>query len=163
MLDYFSQIVSNPVFPRKIFSFPVIFIYKCFNFCYFLQIFLISSWFTATDLFYWWIFCFLSNQENLHLIHHDQGLIYDIYNMINEHNRTSLSFIGSRYFDIFFEWFKKFFYNIICFIVNFDFYIITFWVHYMLSIVICRRNKVICYCQLNFQRVRFFEVINDVF
>ena len=52
------------------------------------------------------------------------------------------------------ECFEKFFYNFICFIINHDFYVITFWMHYTLFIMISRRNKIICYCWLNLPRVR---------
>ena len=45
-----------------------------------------------------------------------------------------------------FKWIKKLFYNFICFVINHDFYVITFSVHYMFFIIIYRRNKVICYC-----------------
>ena len=59
----------------------------------------ISSGFNATVIAYWKhllyfllmeftvAFCFLSNQKNLYMIHHDSDLFYDIYNTINEHNR----------------------------------------------------------------------------
>ena len=47
---------------------------------------------------------------------------------------------------IIFTWIKKLFYNIIWFIINHDFYVITFWIHYMLFIIICGKNKVNYYC-----------------
>ena len=40
-------------------------------------------------------------------------------------------------------WFNVFFYNFIWFIINHDFYVITFWMHYMLFIIVFRRNKLI--------------------
>ena len=36
---------------------------------------------------------------------------------------------------------KDFFDNFICFIINYDFYVINFWIHYTLFIIIYRRNK----------------------
>ena len=39
------------------------------------------------------------------------------------------------------EWIKKFFNNFLCFIINHDFYVITFWMYYMFFIsIIFRRN-----------------------
>ena len=62
--------------------------------------FLISSLFNATvkeDGKHWWdfllLFCFLSNQENLHMIHYHSHLFYGIYNIIN-----SLPFTDSKLF-----------------------------------------------------------------
>ena len=76
----------------------------------------ISSWFYATATacckhllsFYWLnlllLFCFLSNQENLHMIQHDFDLFYDIYNTINQYNRRQTHYISSitNYFDKYF-------------------------------------------------------------
>ena len=45
-----------------------------------------------------------------------------------------------------FKGLKKLFYDFICFIINHNFYTITFWMHYMLFVIIYGRNKVICYC-----------------
>ena len=50
-------------------------------------------------------FLFLSNQENLYLIHQNSGLFYDISNTRNEHDQihtSSLSLIPN-YFDIYFQ------------------------------------------------------------
>ena len=43
------------------------------------------------------------------------------------------------------EWVKKKNSNLMCFIINHDFYVITFWMHYTLFIIIVifRRNKLI--------------------
>ena len=84
------------------------------------------------------LFCSLSNQENLYMVHYDSNLFYDIYNTTIEHNRrqTHYLLLVPNYFDIYFEWIKKFFYNFICFIINDDFYVITFGMHYMLFIII---------------------------
>ena len=51
------------------------------------------------------LFCFLSNQENLRMIHHNSNLFYDIYNTINEHNQRQTHYRSSILpiqFDIFF-------------------------------------------------------------
>ena len=49
-------------------------------------------------------FCFLSNQENLHIMHHDSDLFYDTYNIINEHNQSQTHYLSSilNYFDTYF-------------------------------------------------------------
>ena len=55
-------------------------------------------------------------------------------------------------------WFKKIFNNFTCCIINRDFYVIAYWMHYTLFISILRSHKANCYCQLNFPCVRFFEI-----
>ena len=57
---------------------------------------------------------------------------------------------------LFFEWFKKFFYNFIFFIINNDSYAITFWIHCSLFIIIFRRNKINCSCWLDFPYLKLF-------
>ena len=57
--------------------------------------------------------------------------------------------------------FKNFFYNFICF--NYDFYIITLRMHYMLFSILFKRKKVNCYCELKFRSIRFFKIIYDIF
>ena len=79
-------------------------------------------------------FCFLSNQENLYLIHRNSDLFYGIYNTVNEHNQ---------------RW-NHYLLSFICFIIAHDFYFITLWWHYTLFINILRRNKVNCYYNLIF-------------
>ena len=101
----------------KIYSSLVIFIYKRFNFYYSFQIFflflhnLTQMLQRVEDIyypFYWWelllCFWFLSNQENLYMIHHDFDFFYDICNTINEHNRrqTSCFLLILNYFDTYF-------------------------------------------------------------
>ena len=39
----------------------------------------------------------------------------------------------------------------------------SFWMHYTLSIIVVRRNKISCYCWLNFTHIRFFEITYDAF
>ena len=78
--------------------------------------FFISSWFNVTATAYWKhllsfllmgfivFICFLSNQENLYIIHHDLDLFYDIYNTITRHNWRQTHYLSSilNYFDIYF-------------------------------------------------------------
>ena len=47
---------------------------------------------------------FLSNQDNLYMIHHNSDLFYDIYNAINEHNQKQTHYFSSipNYFNIYF-------------------------------------------------------------
>ena len=124
-LEYFPQFFSNFFFWWKMRSFPFIFIYKKFNFCYSLQIvFVISSWWNLTVKAYWkhlWsflymkfiAFLFLSNQENLYMIHHGSNLFYDFYNTINQHNQRQTHYSSSiflHFFDIlFWKDLKRFF------------------------------------------------------
>ena len=76
---------------------------------------LISSWFNATVTSYWKhlsfllitfvFFCFLYNQENLYMIHHDSRFILWYYNTINENNRRQTHYFSSiflNYFDIYY-------------------------------------------------------------
>ena len=93
------------------------------------------------------LFCFLSSQENLFMIHHNSNLSYDIHKTINKHSKRQTHYLSSivNYFDIYF-WviqkvfeFKKF----MCFIINHDFYVITIGMHYTLFIIIYGRNTVI--------------------
>ena len=136
----------------KIYSLPCIFIYETFIF---LACFPISSWFETTvlknicHLFYWWdlllLFPFLSNQENIYMIHHDSDLFYDIYSTINKHNQRQTHYLSLilKLMSIF-NLIKKFFYSFSCFIINHDFYAITFWMYSILFVIIFGRNKVIC-------------------
>ena len=41
---------------------------------------------------------------------------------------------------------KEYFYKFIFFIINRDFYVITFWMHHALFFTDFRRNKLSCYC-----------------
>ena len=43
------------------------------------------------------------------------------------------------------KWIRKFFHNFTSSILNHNFCVITFWMHYMLFLIIYRRNKIICY------------------
>ena len=143
----------------KTYSLLVIFTYKRFNFCTLCVSFLNPSWLNATVTANWKhlsflliefiAFLFLSNQENLYMIHHHSHLFYNICNTINGHNQRRnhhLSLILRIQFDIFNKWFKKFFNNLICFIIIHYFYVIAFWMHYTLFIIIFRKNKNNCYC-----------------
>ena len=112
-LKYFPIIF----FRWKIFLFPVIFTSKRFNFVCSLWIFFyffmiwrdcysVLKTFVIffIDEIYCCFFCFLSNQENLHMIHRNSDLFYDIYNTINEDNGRQTHYLSSilTYFDIYF-------------------------------------------------------------
>ena len=71
-------------------------------FCLSLQIFFHFSYISATvtaycisffDRIYCCFFCFLSNQENLYMIHHDLNLFYEISNKINKHNQRQTHYL----------------------------------------------------------------------
>ena len=113
--------------------------------------------------FYWWnlllLFRFLSNQENQYMIHHDLNLFYDTYHTITEYNQRQthyLSVIPNYYFFVF-KWMIKLFYNFICFIINHNFYVMTFWIHYLLFIIIEEIRLLVL------EYVRFFEIIYNGF
>ena len=143
------------------YSFSVICINKMFNFCCPLWIFFgflmtkrdyYSILKTFVIFFIDRIYCcfsqFLSNQENLYMIYHDSDLFYNIYSTINKHDQRQSCCLLLFWiiFITIFKWTKKLFYNFICFIINHNFYGFTFWMHYMIFIIICGRNKIICYC-----------------
>ena len=90
----------------NIYYFPVNLPIKVSTFVILCGSFFISSWFNTTVTTFWkhlftflligfivvflsvYLFVwFLSNQENLYMIHDDSGLFYGIYNTINEHNQ----------------------------------------------------------------------------
>ena len=50
------------------------------------------------------LFLVLSNKENLYMIYHDSDLLYDIHNIIKEHNQRQTHYFWSNfnYFDIYF-------------------------------------------------------------
>ena len=121
--------------------------------------FFISSWFKATVTGYWkhflsfyWqnlmlLFCFIVNQENIY----DSPSFGWKINIIED---KVMNFNG--FFQIILisikEQFKKFFYNFICFIINHDFYVITFWMHYTLFIIsIFEKIKLIVIVNWTFQ------------
>ena len=112
---FFSQSSSpDGIFiPSQLYLFmkDLIFVILCGSF-------LISTWFNVMVTAYWkhllsfllrrfiaafLLFCFLSNQENLYMIHRDLDWFYHIYDTINEHNwmQTHLSSI-LNYFGIYF-------------------------------------------------------------
>ena len=78
----------------EIYSFPVSFTYKRPNFWYSLRFFSFCSWFNVTVVVYWSYlsssligvivsFLFLSNQENLYIIHNTSNSFCDICNAKN--------------------------------------------------------------------------------
>ena len=71
------------------------------------RFFLISSWFKVKKIICYpflllKIYDFLSNHENLYMIHHNSDLFSDIYNTINEDNPRQTHYLLSilNYFDI---------------------------------------------------------------
>ena len=59
--------------------------------------------------------------------------------------------------------FWKIFDNFFCFIMNHKLHLTILWMHFTLFITVFRRNKVNCYCSLNFTYIRFFYIIYDIF
>ena len=119
--------------------------------------FLISSWFNATDTAYWkhllsfrlidllLLFCFYTIRRM-----YIWSASFKIYLMtfIIQWMTTTKNKITTSHWCVEWnmiaikKWFKTFFSNLICFIINNDIYVITFWMH-MLFIIIFRRNKLI--------------------
>ena len=54
--------------------------------------------------------------------------------------------------------FKNVFNNFIYFIISYDFYVIIFSLDNTVFVIIFLKNKVNCYCQLNFLFIRCFEI-----
>ena len=113
-------------------------------------------------------FLFLFNQENLYMIHHDLDLFYDIYK-IQWINIIKSKIIALHWcFQVIFmstkEWFKKFFNNFICLIINHDFLVITFSMHHMIFIIIFKGNKtncsIICFLFQFFQSKKISYIFN---
>ena len=100
------------------------------------------------------------------MIHHYSDLFYDIVQQMNTikdklapfHWCFKPNLISKK------KWFKRssITYNFICFSINHDVYAITLWIHYTLFINVFSKNKVSCYCQLNFSRIKIFKIIYDV-
>ena len=57
------------------------------------------------------------------------------------------------------KWFKKFFYNFICFIINHNICVITLWMYCMLFISSQVVVKIISIVDWIYQLIRFFEII----
>ena len=141
MLHHFSQFFRNHLFSGGKFSPSHLYLFiKGFIFVILSRFFPISSWFNMTVTAYWkhllsflvknlLLFCyFLSIHENWYMIYHNLDLFYDIYNTIS--NIIEDKLITFYWFQIilisFFEGLKKFFYILICFIINHGFYVICF-------------------------------------
>ena len=126
-----------------IYAFPIVFITKglvfdipnsspffmieC-NCCSALKAFVII----ITRIYCWF---FLSNQENIYMIHHLSDLFYDLFNIRNQHYQNKITpfhWFFLAYFISIKNWFKIFFNNFICFIINHDFSVTS----------VFRRNKV---------------------
>ena len=81
------------------------------------------------------LFRFVSHQQNLYFIHLFQNLFFNTYTTINENNKITTSHWLFQSKLIYVQkWFKKFFNNFICFAINHDFYVISFWMPYTLFI-----------------------------
>ena len=91
---------------------------KCLIFVILVVSFFISSWLNTAVTTYWkhlffiltrfiycYLYCLLSNQENVYMIHHNLDLSYDSYNTIAEHNYIQTHYLSliPNYFDIYFE------------------------------------------------------------
>ena len=87
-----------------------------------------------TDRIYSCLFGFLSNLVNLHIIHLDLDLIKDKINLSHWCFWSNLISI---------KWFKRLFNNFNCVIINHKFNVLTLWMHYVLFIILFRRNKII--------------------
>ena len=147
---FFSNFFQSFFFWWKMYS-------KRFNF---LWIFFISSWFNATVMaywkhllyFFWWdllfLFCFCPIRKNY--IWSTSFKIYFTTFTISWMNTikyeiTTFQWLFQSNLIFFNKWFKKFCSNFICFMINYDFYVISFWMHYSPFIITIRRNKVNCY------------------
>ena len=104
---FFSILLQSFFFWWKIYSFALIFICKRFYFCYSFRTFSwSSSWLNATVTAYWkhllffygWdlllLFCFLSNQENLYVIHYEYDFFYGYHDTINEPNLRQTHYLS---------------------------------------------------------------------
>ena len=169
MLHYCYKFFPIIFFWLKLYSFPIMLIYKTFNFCYFFRTF---SYFFMSYCNYYSIlralviifigrtylcFCVFYPIRSIciwsrtiriiyrycyvHSLYYKCHKInYDIYNTMNEHNKKQTHYVSL--IPIIFESFFCF-HNFICFIINHDFYGITFWIYYMIFITITfKRNKI---------------------
>ena len=76
-------------------------------------------------------------QSGKSMIHHNSDFFCDICNAINEDNWREPDYCSSiPNYSKLLEWFKKVFHNFIYSIINHDFYVITFRMHYTLLIII---------------------------
>ena len=115
-----------------IYSFPVIFIHKRFNFWYSFQMLPSLAFVIIIDRISCF-FVFIQSRESAH----DLPRFWYFVTFVLEWMKTTRDRIPNFYW--YFQpnlisrknWFKKFFNNFICFIINHDFYFITLWMHYM--------------------------------
>ena len=96
------------------------------------------------------------------MIHHNLDLFYDNDNIINQHNRretrylsskskrNSLSFIDSKWYWYVFLSKSKVLYNFVCFIINHDVCVITFW-------IIIRSSS------LSMEEIKLLAIVNWIF
>ena len=146
----------------------VIFIYKRFNFCFISGFFPISSWFNTTVTAYWkhllsflltwFIVAFLLNQEDLYMIHHASDLFMTFtmtYINIIEDKTTTFHWFQIILISIF-KWTKKYFCNFICFIINHDFYVVTFRMHCKFFIIISMEEIIYLILLIEFSMCQIF-------
>ena len=103
---FFSVFFQSSFSDRKSISFQIYLLMKDLIFVILSECFHISSWFNVTvtaywriyHIFYWGdlllLFCFLSNQENLYMIHYDSDLFSEIYNTIDKHNQRKTHYLS---------------------------------------------------------------------
>ena len=130
-------------------------IYKRFDF-FFFQVFLIFSWFNATITTYsilqhvlfidriycFFVFCLLFTQSR-ETIYDPPCLEFILWHLQYykwKHWCFQSNSISTE------KLFKKFFNNLICFVLNHDFYFIPFWMHYTVFILTFKRNKISYFC-----------------
>ena len=132
---------------------------KSLNFVILYGPFLISSWFSATVTAYWkhllsflsmGIYAFFYPIRRVYLWLTTYWIYFMTYviqqmNTIKDKITTFHWCFRSNLISIK-KWFKKFFDKFIYFIINYEFFVITLWMHCKLFIIVFRRNKLNCYC-----------------
>ena len=116
---FFSNFFQSFFSDGKFISFQLYLFIKCLIFVILCRSFLFLhdltqllqhiEYFLYIELvFYGWdlfeLICFLSYHKNLYMIHHDLDFFHDIYNTINELNRTQTHYLSSilNHFNIYF-------------------------------------------------------------
>ena len=137
------------------------------NFCYSFRIFPISLWFSATitacskrllsfsATFLFFIdgiyCCFLAFYLIRRIVIWSTTIwIHFATFLIQQINMIRYKLTTFHWFQIILiaslKWIIKLFYNFIFFIINHDFHVVIFWMHYTLFIIIYSRNIPIYYC-----------------
>ena len=106
--------------------------------------------------FYWWdlllLLCFLLNQENLYLIHHNLNLFCDVCNTINEHNSRQTHYLSliTNYFDVWLNESKSYFITSSA---------SSLMMISMLSLFECTT----CSSSLSMEEIKLFVIVNWIF